>query len=51
MLRSAGEYEVFSGPIRDTDGNVVVEKGDFLTLEEIIAMDFLMESLAGSMPE
>ena len=45
------DYEVFAGEIRNTDGEVEVKEGDFMTESEIDKMDFLVFGIAGTLPE
>lgn len=42
------DYNPFSGEIKDQDGNVVCKEGQTLTLDEIEAMDYLVEGVIGS---
>lgn len=45
-----GTFEVFTGPIADQDGNVVVADGETATLEELLATDYLVEGVVGTIP-
>lgn len=44
----SGEFHPFTGPIKDQDGNVVVEDGVTLTRDEIWQMDYLVEGVVGT---
>lgn len=44
----SGEFAPFTGPIKDQDGNIVVEDGKTLTREEIWQMDYLVEGVIGT---
>ena len=39
---------VFAGPIKDNEGNVVVQEGEVLTDEQMLSMDWLVEGVEGS---
>lgn len=43
----AGEYPIFVGPIKDNQGNVVVEEGQTLDRAGIWSMDYLVEGVSG----
>jgi basic membrane protein A and related proteins len=43
-----GEFEPFTGPIADQDGNEVVADGESMTLEELLSIDFFVEGVVGS---
>lgn len=47
----SGEFQVFSGPISDNEGNVKVEEGQSLTHEEVLSMDWLAEGVVGSVKQ
>ncbi|WP_246553337.1 BMP family ABC transporter substrate-binding protein [Paenibacillus tritici] len=47
----SGELEVFTGPISDNKGKVVVQEGQKLTLEEVLAMNWLVQGVEGSIPQ
>jgi basic membrane protein A len=42
--------KVWTGPIRDRDGNTVVEAGRVLAPEKVSTMDFFVEGVSGSLP-
>ena len=42
--------DIFSLPIRGQDGAPVRAEGNALRLEQIMAMDYLVENVAGSIP-
>ncbi len=50
-----GDYEIWAGPIRDQDGNLVVEEGEVLPMEDIgdfgASQDFLVEGIIGDLPD
>lgn len=46
-----GELEVFSGPIRNKNGEVKVEEGETMTDDEKWNMYWLVEGVQGSLPE
>jgi basic membrane protein A len=42
----AGDFPIFVGPLKDNEGNVVVEAGDALTeRDEIWAIDYVLEGI------
>lgn len=45
-----GTFDVFEGPIRDQDGNIVVEEGKKMTDEEMLNMKFFVEGVVGEIP-
>ncbi len=47
---AAGELKIFSGPIRDQDGEVVVPAGKTLSDEELFSMSFFVEGVEGEIP-
>ncbi|MGH7307190.1 MAG: BMP family ABC transporter substrate-binding protein [Candidatus Rokuibacteriota bacterium] len=48
---AAKRTDVFTGPIRDQEGNVVVEAGKALSDAEIVAINFLVEGVVGTLPK
>jgi basic membrane protein A len=44
-----GEYHVFQGPLYDQDGNEIIGEGEVLTDEEMLAMDYFIEGVVGSL--
>ena len=44
-------YKVFTGPIYDNNGNLVVESGEELEREQILSMDWLVEGIVGEIPD
>ena len=42
-----GRFNVFTGPIRDTDGDVRVLDGRIMTDESLLSMDYLVEGVVG----
>lgn len=47
----SGELDVFTGPISDNKGNVVVQDGQKLTLEEVLSMNWLVKGVEGTIPQ
>lgn len=45
-----GEFEIFAGPLNDQDGNEILAEGETATLEELLATDYLVEGVVGSIP-
>lgn len=43
----AGEYPIFVGPIKDNEGNIVVEEGQTLDRAGIWSMNYLVEGVTG----
>jgi basic membrane protein A and related proteins len=43
-----GEFEPFTGPIVDQDGNEVLADGETMTLDELLSIDFFVEGVVGS---
>jgi basic membrane protein A and related proteins len=43
-----GEFEPFTGPIVDQDGNEVLAEGETMTLDELLSIDFFVEGVVGS---
>jgi basic membrane protein A len=46
----AGTFNPFTGPIKDNKGNVVIPEGKSATLEELLATNYLVEGVLGSIP-
>ncbi|MDQ3590389.1 MAG: BMP family ABC transporter substrate-binding protein [Actinomycetota bacterium] len=46
-----GEFEPFTGPVRDQEGNVRIPEGETATLEELLSMDYLVEGVIGKVPK
>ena len=44
-------YNVFTGPIYDNSGNLVVESGEELERERILSMNWLVEGIVGQIPQ
>lgn len=44
-------YKVFTGPIYDNNGNLVVESGEELEREQILSMNWLVEGIVGEIPD
>lgn len=44
-------YKVFTGPIYDNNGVLVVENGEELQREHILSMDWLIEGIVGEIPD
>ncbi len=47
----SGDLDVFTGPISDNAGNVKVQEGQKLTLEEVLAMNWLVKGVEGTIPQ
>lgn len=47
----SGELDVFTGPISDNQGNVKVEDGNKMSLEEILGMNWLVKGVVGTIPQ
>ncbi|MHA6531015.1 BMP family ABC transporter substrate-binding protein [Paenibacillus sp. BAC0078] len=47
----SGELNVFTGPISDNQGKVQVQDGQKLTLEEVLAMNWLAKGIEGTIPK
>ncbi|WP_238654923.1 BMP family ABC transporter substrate-binding protein [Paenibacillus piscarius] len=47
----SGELEVFTGPISDNKGNIMVQDGQKLTLEEVLGMNWLAKGVEGTIPQ
>lgn len=44
-------YHIFSGELKNQNGEIVSEEGEELTPEEIISMDYLLENVIGRLPK
>jgi len=42
-----GSFEVFSGPIKDNEGNLKVKEGEKLTDEQMLSIDWFVEGVEG----
>ena len=47
---TSGEWDVFTGPIYDQDGNLKVEEGQKLTDEEMLSMMWFVDGVIGEIP-
>lgn len=47
---TAGVFHPFSGPLTDQEGNIRCKENDFLSPEEIMTMDWLVDNVVGSIP-
>ncbi|MFF2482513.1 BMP family ABC transporter substrate-binding protein [Paenibacillus sp. NPDC058071] len=47
----SGEFQVFTGPIVDASGQTKVEAGKTLTLDEILAMNWFVKGVEGTIPK
>lgn len=43
----SGDLKPFSGPLYDNEGNLKVKKGETMTLEELLAIDWLVKGVNG----
>lgn len=46
-----GNLEVFTGPIYDNTGELRVAEGEVMTIEEILAMDWFVQGVNGTIPK
>jgi basic membrane protein A len=46
-----GTFAPFDGPVRDQDGKVRIPEGETATLEQLLAMDYLVEGCVGNIPK
>ena len=46
-----GTLEVFAGPIYDQNGELRVPEGESMTVEEILAMDWFVKGIKGTIPQ
>jgi basic membrane protein A len=46
-----GKWDVFTGTIKDQNGNVKVEEGQKLTDQELLEMDWFVEGVEGNIPK
>jgi len=46
-----GTWDVFTGPIKDHSGNIVIPEGEKATDEEMLSMMFFVEGVVGSIPK
>lgn len=44
----AGDLEVFAGPITDQEGNVRIPEGETMSIEDMLAIDWFIEGIEGS---
>ena len=47
---AAGEYKIFSGPIRGQQGEIVIPAGKTLSNEELFSMTYFVEGVEGEIP-
>ncbi len=47
----SGEWDVFHGPVRNQDGEVVVPEGEQMSDKEMLNMDFLVEGTVGKVSQ
>lgn len=47
---ASGELEIFSGPIRGQDGEIVIPEGKTLSDEELFSMSYFVEGVEGEIP-
>jgi basic membrane protein A len=45
------EFDPFSGPVRDQNGEVRIPEGEEASLEDLFEMDYLVEGVVGKLPE
>jgi basic membrane protein A and related proteins len=46
-----GEFEPFSGPVKDQNGEVRIPEGESASLDDLFSMDYLVEGVVGKLPE
>jgi len=46
----SGEINVFAGPLKDNEGNVVAEEGQVVSDEELKGINWLVENIIGAIP-
>lgn len=46
-----GEFNAFTGPIKDQNGKVRIPKGEEASLDDLFSMDYLVEGVVGRIPE
>ncbi len=46
-----GSFEVFTGPITDQSGEVKVEEGETMPIEDILSMNWFVKGVKGTIPE
>lgn len=44
------EFDVFQGPVYDQSGKLVANKGETLSLDELLSMDWYVEGIEGKLP-
>jgi len=45
------DWDIFCGPVKDQDGNVVVAEGECMSDEDMLNMNFFVEGVSGTIPE
>jgi hypothetical protein len=45
-----GRFDYWTGPLRDNEGNEVVAAGQTLSIDDINAMDWLVDGVVGKIP-
>ena len=51
MLQEAPEFDPFTGPISDRNGNEVVAAGETMSVEELTSMQWAIEGVVGPWPD
>jgi basic membrane protein A len=46
-----GKLTIFKGPLKDQSGGVVVQDGKELSMEEAMAMNYLVQGVEGTIPK
>lgn len=46
-----GDFEPYTGPIKDQDGKVRIPDGEVASLEHLLSMNYLVEGVIGEIPE
>lgn len=47
----AGDFEPYTGPIKDQNGKVRIPEGEVASLEHLLSMDYLVEGVIGELPK
>jgi basic membrane protein A and related proteins len=47
----AGDFEPYTGPIKDQSGKVRIPEGEVASLEHLLSMDYLVEGVIGELPK
>lgn len=50
-LMISGEWDVFTGPIKDQSGQLIVSEGERMTEEDLLGMNYFVEGVEGQIPK